>query len=237
MGFPKYPELPKEIRLMIIEEAIQSISQESVGVRYHDIATAFISPLSSIDYEWNRAIEMRLFKAIRITPRDLSDFAEICSKRHGRLNTIKLSISHEDRLTDSQPEYMVGSSIARLLHIMKDWSPLDRERQGLIEVQLDVSMVCTQPSLGFDISPGLGALPEVPVIGSLYEVADWAAEPGLHPSSSLCLYQGLPNVRHVSLNLRLLDDENASLEQASSKHSCNLAQDSPHKHEGGDSQG
>lgn len=214
---------------MIIEEAIQGIRQESVGEWYQDIAKPSISSLSSINYEWNRVIEMRLFKYIRITPSSLSDFAEICSKRHGRLNTIRLLISNEDSNTDVQPEYMVGRSIALLLFIMKDWDHLDRERQGLIEVQLDVSMVWIHSSLGFYISSGFRALPQVPIIGALYEVTNLAVEPVLHPWSSLCLYKSLPNVRHVSLNLRLLDEERASLLQVSSKYSW--TKPLPHSHQ------
>lgn len=225
MAFPKYPELPTEIRLMIIEEAIQVVHQKSVqNDLSEDVTIPCLYPLSSINNEWNRVIEMRLFNIIRITPSALCDFAEICSKRHGRLNTIKLSVSGEDNLINVQPEYMAGNAVARLLHTMKNWDPLDRERQGLIEVQLDVSVVWMHESLGFDISTGFGALPEVPIIGALYEVVDEEAEPVLHPSSSLSLYQGLPNVRRVNLNLRFVDDEETSLEQARSKYSQSFTQ-------------
>lgn len=225
MAFPKFPQLPTEIRLMIIEEAIRVIHQKSLqNEMSQDVTTPYLYPLSSINNEWNRVIEMRLFNFIRITPNALCDFAEICSKRHGRLNTIKLSVSGEDSLTNTQPEYMVGSSVARLLHTMKDWDPLDRERKGLIEVQLDVSMVWMHDSPGFDISTGFGALTEVPIIGALYEVVDSETEPVLHPSSSLCLYQGLPNVRHVNLNLRFVDDEKTSQEQARSKYAQDFTQ-------------
>jgi hypothetical protein len=224
MAFTKYSELPTEIRLMIIEEAIQVIRQESSWA----VAKPFLFRLSSVNHEWNSVIEMRLFNFIRITPSDLADFNEMCSKRHGRLSTIKLSLSNGDVPTDVQPEYFIGNTISQLLNIMRNWDSQDRERQGLIEVQLDVSSAWVHTSVGFDISGGFGALPKVPIIGALYEVAENGDESKLHPWSSLRLYRGLPNVRHVSLNLRFLDDQDDSLEQARSKFTWNLIQLLPH---------
>lgn len=229
-AFTKYPKLPTEIRLMIIEEAIQVVRQESVleDDSSCGVTKPFLFPLSSVNHEWNKVIEMRLFNFIRITPSALADFDEICSKRHGRLNTIRLSSSDYDVPTDVQPEYFIGNAISQLLDIMKNWDPLDRERHGLIEVQLDVSRVWIHSSVGFNISSGFGALPKVPIVEALYELAEPVCESMLHPWSSLRLYRGLPNVRHVSLNLRFIDDHEASLEQVRSKFPWTLIQLLPH---------
>lgn len=67
MVLAKYSELPKDIRLMITDKAIQVNHQEYRKVnRSWKTAKPFLFPLASINYERNRVIEMRLFNRIAI---------------------------------------------------------------------------------------------------------------------------------------------------------------------------
>lgn len=215
MVFPKYPELPEEIRLMIIDEAIRVTRQEYWKVNSWETSKPFLFPLASVNYEWNRVIEMLLFNRVQITHSRLSKFAETCGKRHGRLNYIILSIDTTENHDGDQPEACVAAAIAQLFNIMKDWSHVDRERQGLLKVVLysDNVLFDFPPVTGLNCN--FGTLPKVPIIGSLYGTG---FELVLHPSSSLRLYQSCPNIRHVTLGLPFLDNLGRSTEQASSKY-------------------
>lgn len=180
-AFTKYAELPKDIRLMIIDEVTQVAHQE---YRWNNWSwEPFLFKLSSINREWNRATEMILYDAIHIHPEDLSDFAKICGTCHGRLNTVTFSIRGSDGPRGCKREKFFGDAIRQLFNIMKDWIPVDRERNSLIEVRLDLlSSWSTHPS-DLNICSNLGTLPKVPIIGALHEeLSGWGV---LHPLSSL----------------------------------------------------
>ncbi|KAK7697474.1 hypothetical protein SLS64_013486 [Diaporthe eres] len=138
MAFTKYPGLPKEIRLMIIDEVIEVTRHEYWKGSPWMPAKPYLFPLASVNYEWNKVIEMLLFNRMRITPSSLSELAAICGKRHRRLNIIILSIKRTEVPSGDQPEAYVGAAVAQFFNIMKDWSHMDRERQGLLEVSLDL---------------------------------------------------------------------------------------------------
>lgn len=221
VAFTKYPDLPKDIRLMIIEEAVQEASRAVPQERPQEAAVwaaqAVEKPrplarLSGINREWNRVVEMRLFSFITITASDLAKFAEYCSKRHGRLNTIRLAIGNDEIDVGVRPELFVGNAIARLLHIMHPWDPQERERHSLIQVQIDVHHV-TNASADFNVSHGFGILPQVPAVEALYEVPKPEGNPLLHPWSSLALYRVLPNVCRAGLNLRCANHGHLSFAQ------------------------
>ncbi|KAG8158548.1 hypothetical protein KVR01_011670 [Diaporthe batatas] len=218
VAFLKYPDLPKEIRLMVIEEAVeeairaapQEYPQEDASWAVHVVKKLNpLAPLSGVNLEWNRVIEMRLFKSITIAASELADFAEYCSKRHGRLNTIRLAIKHEEIDVGVRPEYFVGNAVSQLLNTMHLWDPQDRERHSLVEVQIDIWDIMNA-SADFQISHGFGMLPQVPLIEALYEVSKPEGDPLLHPWSSLALYRALPNVRRAGLNLRRVNHEHLS---------------------------
>lgn len=218
MAFTKYPELPKDIRLMIIDEAIEVTRQEyRKANRSWAIAKPFLFPLASINHEWNQIIETRLFRSIGIAPSDLSKFAEICGKRHGRLNSIMLGITTSEYPGRNRLEACFGAAITQLFNIIKDWSHMDRERQGMLKVVLNVhnDLINHPLAHGTNLNCNFGTLPKVPIIGALYEVG---FELVLHPSSSLGLYQCCPNIRHATLGLPFLDPLSISRDQAISKY-------------------
>lgn len=214
MAFTKYPELPKDIRLMIIDEAIEVTHQEYRKGSPWKPVKPYLFPLASVNYEWNRVIEMLLFNRMKITPSSLSEFAEICGKRHRRLNIIRLSIKRTEVPSGDRPEAYVGAAVAQFFNIMKDWSHMDRERQGLLEVLLKFNTILRDHPPSTSLNCDFGTLPKVPIIGALYETG---MERLLHPSSSLQLYQSCPNIRHATLGLPFLDHSNQSIEQARRK--------------------
>lgn len=214
MAFTKYPELPKEIRLMIIDEVIEVTRHEYWKGSPWMPAKPYLFPLASVNYEWNKVIEMLLFNRMRITPSSLSEFAVICGKRHRRLNTIILSIKRTEIPSGDESEAYVGAAVAQFFNIMKDWSHMDRERQGLLEVSLELYAILRDHPPGTVLNCSFGTLPKVPIIGALYEAG---VDRHLHPSSSLQLYQSCPNIRHATLGLPFLDHSNQSIEQARSK--------------------
>lgn len=215
MAFTKYPELPEDIRLIIIDEAIHVARQEYWKANSWEIAKPFLFPLASVNYEWNRVIEMLLFNQMEITPSGLSEFAEICGKRHGKLNKIMLSIRRTEIPRGDRPERCVGAAIAQLFNIMKDWTHVNRYRQGLLEVALDFNSLWHDYPPGTSLNCNFGTLPKVPIICALYETG---FEHLLHPSSSLRLYQSCPNIRYATLGLPSLEHLDKSTEQASSTY-------------------
>ena len=220
MVFTKYPELPRDVRRMIIHEAIEAARQEFMeNGWFWQAGRSFLFPLSSINHEWNMEVEMILFHTILITPDRLSNFAEICGKRHGRLSKIMFIVSEGDAPIGVEREDYVGRTISQLFNIMKDWNHVDRQRHGLIEVQLDICRYWVHPQPDPNIRCNFGDLPAVPVIGALHEIP---FEGRLHPSTSLRLYESLSNVRHVNLNLPFEDDLRASTERASGKPTSNI---------------
>lgn len=96
MHFHKYPELPKELRLQIVEEAIKPFTRKDS----HDRHDARLSHLASIDLEWNQIIERRLFKTICLEAKDIILFKNIYSKRHAILSKVKLNLNLDDVPTE-----------------------------------------------------------------------------------------------------------------------------------------
>lgn len=221
VAFMKYPELPEDIRLMVIDEFIQTAREEHASddhqwsrKPYDDHRPPFLSHFSSINDEWNRVVETLLFRSVCITSRDLSDFAEICGKRHGRLNRITFMITMDELPVGVLDEEYTGIAVAQLFNIMKDWSHADRERHGLIEVQLELLHPVPCQWSDLNICSHIGTLPEVPIIGALYEGPRARV---LHPLSTLRLYQSMTNVHHASLSFPIQNTVSNSMEQASSK--------------------
>ncbi|KAJ0115050.1 hypothetical protein J7T55_001458 [Diaporthe amygdali] len=193
MAFSKYSELPPELRIQIIEEVLNSAPKDP-DFKPH------ISPYACIDRQWNRIVELQLFGDLNIGVWMFPDFDEICSKRSGRLSKIGLVILNEPPEGPSPAIHdRIEDDLFELFDIMKDWTHIDREQQGLIELELRLSfneLKSAQYPCSFD------KLPEVHVIGSIYEVCKYDVV-RLHPSSSLSLYRKLPNIHRASLTLPL----------------------------------
>lgn len=111
--FSKYPELPPELRLQIIEEVIEAYNPWEMPGRLAEFAT--------IDSEWNRIVERKLFKTINITHKDLIKFKNICGKRQELLKQITLTISdlRHPESTLAIMEKVVASRLSQVFHVMK----------------------------------------------------------------------------------------------------------------------
>jgi hypothetical protein len=208
--FILFARLPEGIRHQVIEEATETrIRETRNGLKSWQVARAFIFEHAEVNQEWRDVIEKKLFSFIKIEPDDLTGFAQICSTRQRRLNTIRLSITNGDVPNDGSitPEVFLGNTIAQFLKIMRNWDPEDRQGRELLTVELNIA-----EDMKFNAANNLSALPPVPIIGALYELAESEhGSPNLHPLSSLGIYQSLPNARRVSLSLRYSGEADASL--------------------------
>lgn len=221
MAFPRYPELPPELRLKIIEETLDSLS--SIGQPYHT------SALACIDHEWNRVVELRLFNSIELClPRwyqdwtistiqqELIDFGAICGKRSGRLSRILLRFHDCDQTpADDYPQMQI---LFQLFDLMKDWNCRDREQQGLIEVRLDFRLMWRDLSWGPEYPYDLSKFPQVQVIGGIYEPRPGCNGVRLHPCILAALCQKLPNVHRASLTLPFRPTEYVSTDDFNRKY-------------------
>lgn len=219
--FPKYSELPPELRLRIIEETLDSINPPN---SYHRHKYGLkLSQYTCIDREWNRIVELRLFKDIELrhwtwdgtwppdtVSQELVDFSAICGKRSGRLSRIKLTVESDWTLSDTKPYlHIILCAISRLFDSMKDWSIQNREQQGLIELILALGNRVDYPSLRLETPHDLSKLPQVPVIGSIHEPAPQSYH--LHPCILASLCEKLPNAYHASLTLPPVTNEYISV--------------------------
>lgn len=214
--FPKYSQLPPELRLNVIDEFLYSAP--CIDWWYHAIDGLKISKYACVDREWNRVVELRLFKKIRLDmrrwdrwdgpwdtnsmPKELVDFGSICGKRPGRLNRIELELNGLKGSRNS--EYPNLRTLFHLFELMKDWDHQDREQQGLIELELTCDILLGQPRSMAREYEGLydpGKFPPVAVIGSNHEPRPISHTGPLHPCTVATLCQKLPNVRHTSLTL------------------------------------
>lgn len=226
-GFPKYPELPPELRLKIIKEALDSNLPLKSYYRAKDGPK--ISQYACIDREWNRVVELRLFKEIELrrrtgdptwatetVPQELVDFGAICGKRSSRLSRVLLTID-SDLITCVNQTYQhtVLRTILRLFDLMKDWSHQNREQSGLIELILTFDDEREEPLQRLAHPSYLGKVPQVPVIGSIHE-----PEPEdyiLHPCTFASLCQKLPSAHHTSLTLPAVPSEYISIQDITSE--------------------
>lgn len=145
MAFLKYPELPPELRLKIMDETLHSVSSTDRWV--HGKEELHMSTFACIDREWNQVVERRLFKDIDLChPRwvktiqqELVEFGAICGKRSGLVSRIQLRSYNCDRApSDNHPHLNI---LFQLFDLMKDWNHRDREQQGLIELRLNFQSV------------------------------------------------------------------------------------------------
>lgn len=198
MDFPKYPELPTELRVKIIQETLDSapcIRRNWVG----ETLKRKISPYACVDREWNQAVELQLFKRLEIFPDDLAEFAAICGNRPGRLSQITPLFRSSPPASPGTHPYM--QLLFKLFEIMRGWNMEDREHQGLIELRLEFSFVEHYPPKGPEHPYSLDEFPEVPVIGSVHDPKPMFGELHVHPCIWAALYQKLPNLHHASLML------------------------------------
>lgn len=209
MAFPRYPELPPELRLTVIENTLDSLPE--IDKWACDKGDFPMSRYASIDREWNRVVELRLFKDITVFPlewpirwtseveiqRELVDFGIICGKRSGRVSRVLLRL-HDfcHASSENHPHLQI---LFQVFDLMKDWSLEDREQQGLIELGLDFLRVDVSSSWMDEHILQLGRFPQVPIISSIRELRPEWCSVHLHPCILAALCQKLPSIHHASL--------------------------------------
>lgn len=208
-GFPKYSELPMELRLQIIELAVEAYDP------YDDPRS--LAQFAGINSEWNRIIERILFKAIRIDNKDLVEFGSICAKRQSLLKKIHLTIYLSDSSVSASPipkEFFVDC-LSQLFHMMKGWRREDMRPHHLIK--LCISLISNAGSQS-SFSCNFENLPEVQAIGSVQRNQMWHHDSALDTSTMQSLYGKFPNLYHANLDLTHQGSLEEMIHDTSSKY-------------------
>lgn len=215
MGFPKYPELPMELRLQIIEDAIESYNP----CAYRRGLTKF----ATVDSDWNRIVEGILFSTLKISHNDLNHFENICGKRQRLLKKITFTINilkFPGGTLASLEEFTVDC-FSQLFQVMKDWSRTDRTPHSLIKLDIDIAPWMEKYS---DLDPGTGlscdftSLPKVPVIGGLRAIRYTSSRVHLHDSALDSLHEKLPALYNAKLTLPCQALSQGTINDASSTY-------------------
>lgn len=198
IGFPKYPQLPPELRVQIIQEAVAA--QRAGPKRRRNR----ISVLAFVDAEWNHVIEKILFRNLRIHNHDLKRFGIICGKRHGLLKRISCKFVAEEPRDSTSPRArtVIMEKISQLFRTMKDWSRAERPHD-LIKLSI---FACVPGHLNrytvYGESAELKSLPEVPAIGRMYAEDNWLNPAFLSFETVNSIHEKLPNLHSAQLSLR-----------------------------------
>lgn len=220
MEFPKYSELPAELRLHVIEEAIEDVP---------NFIRRPVAQLSTVNSEWNQAIERVLFKEIEICHGEVKDFGRICGKRQNLLNQICLNMDHSrqsswDPISSSwnaisSPD-MATQNVSELFHILKDWSRAEGPHRL---ITLSIRVLNRNSNLD-GVWPlesshcNFTDLPEIAVIGILF-TREWCCDRHhLHHSAIDALHKKLPNLHGASIALPSGLPLQATIDTANSKH-------------------
>ncbi|KAG6356402.1 hypothetical protein INS49_015790 [Diaporthe citri] len=198
-GFSKYPELPTELRLQIIEDwVIAAYKPWEMSRRLAEFA--------AIDSQWNRIVERVLFRNIGISHKDLIKFGKICGKRQELLKRITFSISdlHHPELTLAMVEKLVAGYLSQLFHVMKDWSRADRGPHDQIKLLIHVApwlMLESTQDLASSLCCDFTSLPEVSVIGTLRANQRGWSKYQLHDSALDSLHEKLLGLQNAKLEI------------------------------------
>lgn len=215
MGFPKYPDLPLELRLQIIEDVIESYNP----CAYRRDLTKF----ATINSDWNRIVEGIIFSTLKINHNDLNNFANICGKRQRLLKKITFTINvlkFPGGTLASLEEFTVDC-FSQLFHVMKDWSRTDRTPHSLIKLSIDIAPWMENYSHldpGTSLSCDLTSLPKVPVIGGLRAVRHNSSRFHLTDSALDFLHEKLPGLYNAKLTLPLQTFSQEAINHASSTY-------------------
>lgn len=217
MGFPNFPELPLELRLQIIEEAVKSIVDPWEGPRC-------LAQFASINSDWKQIIERIVFQTIDITRRDLREFQNICSKRQELLKQVSLSVTlfNSRDPSSASMEDLVVDCLSQLFHIMREWSREDMRPHHLIKLCTKLiphPSLETVPGTAVRLSCDFHNLPEVSVIGALRVNEAYSHLIRLDSSSLILLHEKLPNLFNAKLSLPSRALPQQTINDASSKYS------------------
>lgn len=209
--FPRYVNLPTELKLNIVQEAAEYLGQKSYkksqsAASPHD---KHLGQYACIDRVWQDVIERANFRCVTINPSQIMEFRDICGKRYGILHKIRFTMCADEialicgrnllNLRAADANATLNETLYRALRalfdVMKDWSTTERRLPNLINLELRLSdfyFPSRQP-IHYDFS----GLPTVSVIGNVYS----HCFPHFHPSSTISIYKKLPNLEVVYLQL------------------------------------
>lgn len=220
MGFPKYLELPLELRLQVIEHAIETYSGETP--KRHGLPEN-LAQFASIHSDWNKIIEPILFESILMDNEDLVQFANICGKRQGLLRRIRLQI----RAGSLSIEDNFQGCVSQLFHTMKGWSGTHRRPHDLIRLTISVYHRRTDPmargpveSSLYTFSCNLENLPVVSAIGGIRVNQEFYDSTALHHSAMNSLHEKLPNLFSAHLDFPCRGPPQDIIDDANSKYTC-----------------
>lgn len=199
--FPKYAELPLELRLHVVEELTK--------------LRVYLAPFASVNSEWNRVIERVLFREIRIDTGEANDFGRICSKRQNLLHQISLYLESWPSVGPGNFDLDQGifmDNISELFHVLSGWSSAERSHR-LITLSIRIVGMWTVESLICDFRN----LPDVTVIGRLFTIEEEACKYLPH-STVDALHKKLPNLSGASIALPSGIPLQQTIHHASSKH-------------------
>lgn len=220
--FSKYSELPQELRLQIIEEAIEAY--KALGTRRG------LAKFATIDSEWNQSVERILFSTIDISNQDLVDFENICGKQQEILKQISFVVSnpHHPESASATMEKLVTGSLSQLFRVMKNWSRADKGPHGLIKLHLHVEpwlMLVSAENLAPSLCCDFTDLPEVPVIGRMHANQHVWSKYHLDVSTLDFLHEKLPGLYNARLEIpcqalpqETINDASSEYHYASTKH-------------------
>lgn len=217
MGFPKYPDLPLELRLQIIEDVIESYNP----CAYRRGLTKF----ATINSDWNHIVEGIIFSTLKINHNELNNFANICGKRQRLLKKITLTINvlKLPGGTLASLEEFTVDCFSQLFHVMKDWSRTDRTPHSLIKLSIDIApWMETYSHLdpGTSLSCDFTSLPQVPVIGGLRAVRHNSSRFHLDDSALDFLHEKLPGLYNAKLTLPCRALSQDTINDASGMYPC-----------------
>lgn len=220
--FSKYPELPPELRLQIIEEVIEAYNPWEMPGRLAKFAT--------IDSEWNRIVERILFRTIDITHKDLIEFGNICGKRQELLKQITLTISdlRHPESTLAIMEKVVASRLSQVFHVMKHWSRADRGPHDLIKLRIHVAprlLLKSAQDLASSLCCDFTDLPEVSAIGALSANQHGWSKYHLDDSALDSLHEKLPGLHNAKLEIPCQALPQETINDASSEYKYTTTED------------
>lgn len=208
--FPRYPDLPTELRRQIVQEAAKPLIV-AFKARYvinswdkKDSAGGGISlaRYACLDSIWQEVIEPQTFQRLLLTLDDIKPFAAICRKRRGILRYIAIDL-HEGSWP---PQFRANGSadfnsmrtlaLYTLFGIMKDWDPAEGKQKGL---KIDLRGGPCNGTVDTLVRHDFSHLPKVRIIGELLSPCITY----LHPSTIMSLYEKLPNAHRLSMQLPL----------------------------------
>lgn len=215
--FHFYPDLPRDLRLNIINEAVVIHSATKVPELLDEYGNHHqrygLARLVVINHDWQTVIESLLFERLRLDADDFSIFRKIAwtAPRSLLVQHLHVHISLWDHdvkrrhAAETPLANIVANDLLQVFDVLKDWD--DRSglhERRLLSLYLDVRGDIS--SIQGSVRPDFSEFPQVPVIAKLftYPLHSRAKHGWLHPCSVTTLLRATPNVHTTNIILSRL---------------------------------